>query len=71
MPFCLLSSGGRLLFKVGLQCLGLAQWSLVNHVRSGSKQRYANRSMCREVAWELRFDVEKDGEQPETAAFLL
>ena len=25
--------------------------------------------MCREVAWELRFDVEKDGEQPETAAF--
>lgn len=27
--------------------------------------------MCREGAWGLRFDVEKDGEQPETAAFLL
>ena len=27
--------------------------------------------MFREGAWGLRFDVEKDGEQPETAAFLL
>lgn len=27
--------------------------------------------MCREGAWGLRFDVEKDGEQPETAAFFL
>lgn len=34
---CCLSS--RLLFKVGLQCLGLAQGSLMNLVRSGRKQR--------------------------------
>lgn len=31
--------GSRLLFKVGLQCLGLAQGSLMNLVRSGRKQR--------------------------------
>ena len=29
----------KFLFQVGPQCLGLAQWSLVNPVRSGRKQR--------------------------------
>ena len=32
-------SQNEFLFQVGPQCLGLAQWSLVNPVRSGRKQR--------------------------------